>query len=502
MTKPMVAYLHHYKPDEQQSKVQLIENTIQDGLRKNFVTEFVPPFIDGKVYSFPIRTALCIPAAQTTNFTLFDNCNIAFFYEKAIGLDNQGISTDIKWDDAHARERQLFIRELLLIVKAAILQKGGQLQKTKLIWFKPLSFNRGRAHDYEQLWIDEGREILHIADENNIRCVSESEAPYYYFNKKSTFKSVNSVAIVDIGGGSCDFMYFADGTPQIANSVQFGCDVLWGNGSNDFNNAQENGIFLQARDAIHFKNHDELEALNNRMTHNKLATTKEILNFWVSNQQYCDINSFLKEHFRPLFLYHFTAIVYYMAKMYHTRQLAYPKSILFCGNGSHYIDTLLTNKSMVAECTTDIFRRVYGKEIEPIQVILPEARKECTCYGGLYRPSEAIKPQMYNFQGDGDSLYQDVASLKERFNDIKGQIVASLNELNAIYEEQLNFFLRQGELCGIDNEAIMKTISSGLADSLEKNFKNAIKRLNDKETYNDSLFFLPIIDKVFELTKL
>ena len=49
--------------------------------------------------------------------------------------------------------------------------------------------------------------------------------------------------MIDIGGGSTDMVYFKEGMPQIANSVHFGCDVLWGNGYNKMSNARVNGIF-------------------------------------------------------------------------------------------------------------------------------------------------------------------------------------------------------------------------------------------------------------------
>ena len=40
-----------------------------------------------------------------------------------------------------------------------------------------------------------------------VRCYTESEAPYYYISKKDVFKSVSSVAVIDIGGGSTDMVY-------------------------------------------------------------------------------------------------------------------------------------------------------------------------------------------------------------------------------------------------------------------------------------------------------
>ena len=90
---------------------------------------------------------------------------------------------------------------------------------------------------------------LNLQDvKTQIKCYTESEAPYYYFDNEGIFKSVESVAVMDIGGGSTDFVYYSNGIPQMANSVHFGCDIIWGNAYNKYENAKGNetdmAIFL------------------------------------------------------------------------------------------------------------------------------------------------------------------------------------------------------------------------------------------------------------------
>lgn len=50
-------------------------------------------------------------------------------------------------------------------------------------------------------------------------CYTESEAPYYYFKKMDYVKNTDSVMIVDIGGGSTDYVYFNENKPVAASSV-------------------------------------------------------------------------------------------------------------------------------------------------------------------------------------------------------------------------------------------------------------------------------------------
>lgn len=503
MDEPMVAFLHDFKRSPQKSLVSVIEDANVSQCRKNFRTEFVPALIDGLAYRFPIRTAFCEKKGDSSKPSLFDNSNIAFFYEKSRGLGNQSVLTDIKWEGGHEAELRLFIRELLLIIKADILQKNATLANTRLVWFRPLSFKGAIKELYDKIWQEEAKNILNIAP-SQIECVSESEAPYYYFSKKDAFNSVDAVSIVDIGGGSSDFVYFVDGKPQIANSVHFGCDVLWGNGFNGFDNARSNGIFQRFEKTIHLGDHDdELEQLNLSMCNGK-SSTKDIINFWLSNDNRCGITKELKNTYKPLFLYHFASIVYFMAKMYKDKGLDCPRSVLFCGNGSRYIDGLLSSdRETVRKLVATIFRSVYG-DIKDIQVILPDSRKECTCYGGLYRAQGVAIPAEFNFQGVYGRFYENVGQLRADFPVFSRELLGTLESFNKLFAKLLNDLIADGELDKQGNIAdIIECVSSGLQDSLEKNFKTqVVQKFNDSEVYHDSVFFLPIIDNVLKLTKI
>lgn len=100
--------------------------------------------------------------------------------------EDQRILTDIKWVENDAMLR-VFIRELLLIIKADVLQHNGDLDRTKLVWFRPLSFMGNMRETYKDVWNSEAEKILGI-QANQISCFSESEAPYYFFKKKDYIK--------------------------------------------------------------------------------------------------------------------------------------------------------------------------------------------------------------------------------------------------------------------------------------------------------------------------
>ncbi|MDE7431113.1 MAG: hypothetical protein K2N34_04260, partial [Lachnospiraceae bacterium] len=386
-----------------------------------------------------------------------------------------------------------------------VLQKNGQLANTKLIWFRPLSFKGGIRELYTTIWNEEAKNILNIGS-SQIECVSESEAPYYYFSKKNSFNNVDAVSIVDIGGGSSDFIYFADGKPVIANSVHFGCDVLWGNGFSGFDNDRQNGIYDRLVESIHFgDSEDELEQLNISMRSDKTVSTKDIINFWLSNDDRCEISKKLKAAYKPLFLYHFASIVYYMATMYKAKGLTCPRSVLFCGNGSKYIDGLLSSdKTIIKDIVTVIFKEVYGGDIQSVQVILPNHRKESTCYGGLYRNTDVEVPEEFNFQGVSHEEFENVESLIEAFPVMSKELNDSYEKFNKLYSKLLRLMISTGEIeNNVDTDEIIRLVTDGMQDSLKKNFKiQVIQSMNRSEEYHDSVFFLPIIDNVLKLTKI
>ena len=113
MDQQIVNYLHAKEESVQKGLISRIEGKIPEAFKTLVKTEFVPALIDDKTYRFPIRTALCVTGADTRKPVLFDNSNIAFFYEKFRGAGNQTVITNIKWAEDEKNLR-VFIREILL----------------------------------------------------------------------------------------------------------------------------------------------------------------------------------------------------------------------------------------------------------------------------------------------------------------------------------------------------------------------------------------------------
>lgn len=501
MDRPMVNYMQEIPEDQQYSLTRRIEDSIFDKAKKKIKTEFVPAFIDGIDYKFPIRTALCGIRDRSRKPKLFDNHNIAFFYEKIMANDDQDVFTDIKWDKDEDMLR-VFVRELLLIIKCDILQRDGDLDRTRIVWFSPLSFMGQMRDTYQRIWNEEPWNILSVP-QNQVRRFSESEAPYYYYKKMDYIADSDAVTVIDIGGGSTDFVYFIDNQPQVANSVHFGCDVLWENGFNAFANVKENGIYRRYADNLRFTRKD-LEELNDCFKHIDSTKTKDIINFWLTNEKYCGITKFLSNDFKPVFVYHLTAILFYMASMYKENDLEAPRTVVFSGNGSKYIDNFISSEHDVLKNVIDlVFEYVYGGE-HNVNIRLPKERKESTCYGGLYRDAAAPAVADVVYQGDRTEEYGNVGEIDAHFKTLKSALLSKYKDLADLYERVLNMLKQQSIIDSMANTS--KYVASAKEDMgtpLSTYYKTQVReKYADEVIYNDSVFFLPVINKIFEMTKI
>lgn len=501
MDKPMVGYLHKPLGGQQISEVKRIEDAVFERAKKRVKTEFLPAMIDGREYKFPIRTAICGVSSNADDPKLFDNKNIAFFYEKLMANDDQDIKTDIKWDKNDSLLR-VFVQELLLIIKCDILQRNGDLDMTRLVWFRPLSFMGTMRSIYNEIWTYEPKRILSIPSEQ-IDCFSESEAPYYYFKKKDYIKDSDAVSVIDIGGGSTDFVYFKDNRPVMANSVHFGCDVLWENGFSEFEDERNNGIYNRYADTLRFKRND-LEQLNECFKNVDKVKTKDIINFWLGNSDYCDIKRNLSSDFKPVFVYHLTAILYYMASMYKDNDCPAPKTIVFSGNGSRYIDSFIcSEKNVLKKIINLVLACVYGGEHD-VNLTLPEERKESTCYGGLYRDpnSEDVPEKVY--QGDTSICYETVGDVDTNFESLKKALSEKYKIMADLYKQILGLLKKEHILENTaDTLSYVNKAKEDMLTPLKTYYKTQIKDKYQAEVpLYESLFFLPVIDRVFNMTNL
>lgn len=499
MQETMTSYLHEKEDTLQKSLVNRWEYMPFTEAAEAWQTEFLPVFIDGVKYRFPIRTAMSQRMKAVEELNLFGNTNINFMYEKALPHGENYVRTNIKWD-AKDEDDRLFIRELLMIIRTDLLQLGGDMRHTNIVWFRPLSFRPSQKEAYERIWAEETSRILDIPTDQ-VHCYTESEAPYYYYHEKRTFAENRSVVLIDIGGGSTDMVHFSGNKLTMANSVHFGCDTLWSGGFNRMvNDHTSNGVYNYFKDKIAFKD-ETLRLMNEQMCQPQSRyATNDIINFWISNDAESHVTDGLRASFKPLFLYHYVSVIFYMAQLLRSRGLECPTAITFSGNGSRYIDEYLTrNVSLLQEITMMILGRVMDNVPDNIQLVMPQERKESTCYGGLYKTESSQSPDPYFMIGTDKRQYADVKEIQKDYESglLKHGLEKWLKEVAVIYKQALDMLIKREQLSEIDTKSINSIVNESLSiDTIMRN------EVFDKAFFNDALFFLPITEIIRKLTHL
>ena len=260
-------------------------------------------------------------------------------------------------------------------------------------------------------------------------------------------------------------------------------------------------MHVKTADNLRFDRQD-LEDLNESFKHVDAVKTKDIINFWLSNEQHCDIIKFLRTDFKSVFVYHFTTILYYMANMYKDCGQMAPRTIVFSGNGSKYIDNFIASDSNVLKLVIDlIFDHVFGGKHD-VNIKLPEERKESTCYGGLYRNPNAPRVKSVVYQGDKADNYNMVGDLNANFESLKKVLMVKYKDLAGLYKSVLDKLKQEGMIDSTaDTSKYINAAAEDMGTPLTTYYKTQVKeKYNEEVIYNDSVFFLPIISRVFEMT--
>lgn len=493
MSSPMMIPLHACGSGDEYSLIDRWEKMPFSEAANYFLSEFTPVFIDGGKYKFPLRTALLKAERVNEQPCLFDTHNIAFSYGRIPTAGDNSIVTQLKWNDGQTDEVRLFIRELLMVIRNDAMQNGCDLGRLKLRWTYPLSFDSNTKNEFDSIWKQEAETVIGLKPERIDTC-SESMAPYYYFKAFDRLRSVKSAVVIDIGGGTTDYVYFADNRPMLASSIRLGCDALWGTGYSTPTDRSKNRLYNHLKGRIKL-NDSTYSEINERMiSKDSNVSTSDVINYWLSLQDKGlkvdnnTLSSVLRKEARHLFVYHLCTILYSISITLKKNGYEAPNEILFCGGGSRYIDNFIDNDTKLqGRLAKSVFDHVWDrKDTEIPHIILDEKRKEATGFGALYADDKQPPETKFFNEIKSDDVMTHVAEVERQLCDMHKLYINMLQLFDDAY----------------DIDAIKNCLNDGIHDAVDKTLRLQVKdRAERTKNYNGTLMTIPALDRLIELTQ-
>ncbi len=311
----------------------------------------------------PFSSIISFDKAVNKNVVML-RANIPFYLTWA--SEEFGLLGDLKWQTGdQARElTQIYIEQLLLMVKYFLLKNRIRENNVKLIWSYPRSFSKSQVDQLKATW----NNILQNS-EYKIKSIDESKASLIYFIREDTLAPYrDSLKITcDIGGGTSDISVHIANKNILSSSTLLGGNDLIGESDLDsplylflLNKAKKdsgNNLFIESNF------YDKAEYI-------KIPTIRLKFNYIIKKEFRDDkLNSLLSgQDFnfgKFILLYFYSALFFEIGlKLKKIDNSLYPEVFFFGGNGAKFLNWLnygdWSEESSYVAFFNDIFKIVLG----------------------------------------------------------------------------------------------------------------------------------------------
>lgn len=504
--------------DEDRQAYEIFSPTInENGSLENLQAErtiieadFLPNEVGAGDFHFPTRTVLSCAKGLDWDKTVdpYMLVNVPLTYNKRRDLRYNDMRCDIKWgtgDDLKAMDA--YIRGVLLLIRNKVLINGGNLRRTCIIWFYPISMAPKRRRLLKDVWNKWYKEYFGGEQTN---CMTESSAPIqYYFSRYST---TTSLVNVDIGGGTTDIAFAKDGAINYVTSFRFATNALF---EDSFSRLDDtNGIIDRYKDDFKtlLERQNELMSVFDSESNRRPSNMASFLfslkdNSMVKkakiNEKSIDFNNILlqDEDFKISFIIFYTAIVYHIAQITKVLGLEMPRHISFSGNGSKIVRVITTDLDILSKYTKIVFEKVlgrpYDKSLEIIGLEDGQDPKESTCKGGLIgRPDDnSDMDRMIVLKSSGDGLVSNMDTYSSIEENTKQKTIESVKKFFKLIFCDLNDAFCLDDNFGVTAssfKAAKEASDRDLETYLDKGISQREKESERDAKIEESLFFYPI----------
>lgn len=481
--------------------------------------EFVPSIIGGEkaCVSYPYRTAVCETSLFKNGLpiNLFGNISLGFLMLRELSkLHDNEYRTDLKWalenrvGNMTACENRVkaYCEQIIWMIKNKVLLNDGKIS-FKLILTFPGTMNVNTKNSYIGFWEDACRYLLPDVD-IQIKEESESVVPYYSF-VKSEIKTVADAVNVDIGGGTTDMLFIQsqEGRQYFTSSL-FAANDLWGDGLSALAFAQKNngyiGLINKALSdkTITISKQDLIRYYN---TYKEIAqSSADIISFLFQYDEEFKLSNLIKNNndLYALVFIHFAAIMYHISQIAKKIGMGIPTYLTFTGMGSNLIKLISKREDDIKDLAELLLETFYEGQSTPelFMVKFASNPKEITAEGGLasqHPDIQKISPNLikvYGFDGAADDYeFGDAVKLKD-------EVISEFTKFVDVFtnSKSIRNFLFNKYGVKISDEVVKNLKKySGLSYDMMAN-----RKFDVNAPINETLFFWPLKQTLYELTKL
>lgn len=500
--------------DETGTLEELIEET--DIIEK----DFIPGEIGNGDYLFPTRTVLSCSKTIDWDQAVdpFTLVNLPFTYDKRADLIYNNLKYNIKWGNGDdLRVMESYVRCLMLIIRNKVLLNNGDLQRTKITWFYPISMAPKRLRRLRETWDEAYKKYF---GDGITSCMTESTAPIQYFFKR--YSTATSLVNVDIGGGTTDIAFAKDKSISNVTSFRFASNVLFENSFSDLDD--NNGIVDYHKGEIlkllEEKNLGELvrvfNSANNAHPSNMASFLFGLKNNSLPrkagiNEKAIDFNYILQEdeNFKIVFIVFYTSIIYHIAQITKALDLDVPRHISFSGNGSKVIRVITTDTKILAKYTKVIFEKVlgkpYGKELELLGLDKDSNPKDSTCKGGLIGvEDDDNRDKTIVLKSDCTGLVSSSDTYATINDSYKARTVKAVENFFKFVFEDMNSAFNFDKNFGVKNSALrvaQQAATKDLATFLDKGLSQRGEETEFDDVVEETFFFYSIKGVLHTMSK-
>lgn len=500
-----------------------------DLLTNVFDEEFIHAYTDEE-FKLPMRTALSYGEnTQWTNVYPFEKVGLDELYEKRMGYRYNKTKTDLKWSDDADNQRHIrvYIESIMFLLRNKVVIGKGNLQKTKIRWFYPVSMEKSRYDNLKRVW-NESYQKYFGGDNKNIVSITESVAPFEYYIKEG---DADKLVTIDIGGGTTDMVISSNKSVDYITSFRFAANSIFGDGFSEIKKGN-NGIVKQFGAEIKselqsvMKPNDSIFSIFDDMMKNR--SSADIASFLFSIKQnkgvikagtnLADTSNLGAKLVadttqKITFIFFYSSLIYHLAKILKAKRVDMPDKIVFSGNGSRVIPFFTDDADVLGKFTKLIFKKVLGQEGRLEVILNSENPKEATCKGGFFvdsdtEYSETLQKVIVLHSDGSDFVIHRNTELedKDAYEAINEDYLRKTVEevkifINFVFDDLLPFFNNEGYRLNSTSIKIAKEVCFNRLDIyMNSGWKQKQKEIDTKDRIEETLFFYPIVGMMKELT--